>query len=158
MESCKKGYFIEKELKFPSRERIKQKPVAVIECSQEIPCNPCVDACPVNAIKIKGNINNSPEVDFEKCTGCSICLGICPGLAIFLVYISKGKGYLTIPYELIPPEEGETVELISRNSEIVGKGIIKKVKKLEKHNKTILITIEMKEEFLRNVRGFRRLK
>ena len=31
--------------KLPSKERYEKGPVAVIECVQEIPCNPCEAAC-----------------------------------------------------------------------------------------------------------------
>jgi len=33
---------------FPSIERINKGPVAVIECFQNIPCNPCQTACRFN--------------------------------------------------------------------------------------------------------------
>lgn len=44
----------------PSQERMKKGPVAVIECVQEIPCNPCENACPFGAIKIGDPITNCP--------------------------------------------------------------------------------------------------
>ena len=36
----------------PSENRIKKGPVACIECVQEIPCNPCEEACPYGAISV----------------------------------------------------------------------------------------------------------
>ncbi len=32
--------------RLPSDERLKVGPIAVIECVENIPCNPCVGACP----------------------------------------------------------------------------------------------------------------
>lgn len=63
----------------PSQERMKKGPVAVIECVQEIPCNPCENACPFGAIKIGDPITNLPVLDGEKCTGCGTCVAMCPG-------------------------------------------------------------------------------
>jgi len=34
---------------FPSEERLLKGFVAVHECYQDIPCNPCVESCPVHA-------------------------------------------------------------------------------------------------------------
>ena len=50
------GYLTLDELKdagmYPSEERMAQGPVAVAECVQEIPCNPCETACRFHAIKV----------------------------------------------------------------------------------------------------------
>jgi len=56
----KTGYFSEDQIKFPSDERLSKKAAAVIECCQEIPCNPCMEYCPFEAIKVEGNINADP--------------------------------------------------------------------------------------------------
>ena len=66
--------------KFPSVERIDKGPVAVVECYQKIPCNPCQTACPFGAINIGCDINNIPERDENVCTGCGMCVAKCPGL------------------------------------------------------------------------------
>ena len=151
----KNGFFSEEHIDFPSRQRMKKGSVAIIECSQQIPCNPCVDACPVGAISIINNINCAPNIDFEKCTGCGLCLGLCPGLAIFLADLSKGKSQVTLPYELFPPEEGETVDLLDRTGEVVGIGSVAKVKKLKQHDRTLLVTLDVDKSLIRKVRGFR---
>lgn len=156
MDYTRNGFFCEEHLDFPSEERMRKRPVAIAECCQKIPCNPCVDACPAGAISIKDNINNSPVIDFEKCTGCGICLGLCPGLAIFLVDLSRGNFFVTLPYELFPPEQGETVELLDRSGKVVGKGKVEKVKKLKQHDRTLMVTLNVKNDLIRKVRGFRR--
>lgn len=41
----------------------------------------CVAFCPHNAISIRKD--GFPEIDYDKCTGCLICLRECPTSAIF---------------------------------------------------------------------------
>ena len=71
----------------PSKERLEQGAVAVIECAQEIPCDPCEGACPAGAIHVGELITNLPALAADKCTGCGLCIPVCPGLAIFLCLI-----------------------------------------------------------------------
>jgi len=152
--SC--GYFSNKQITFPDEERIKEKPVAILECCQEIPCNPCEYDCPSGAISVPGNINAVPVMDFEKCTGCGICLGGCPGLSIFLIHIKEGVGLVTIPYELDPPAKGEAVILLNRAGQAVADGKVNRILKLKQHDRTILVTLEMAPELVKDIRGFRR--
>lgn len=76
----------------------------IIRCNQEIPCNPCVDACQFKSIKLTNNTIMDLPVFEGKCFGCGKCVAICPGLAITLVnqeYDSKKKKALVIiPWEL----------------------------------------------------------
>ena len=62
---------------YPSEERFAKGPVAVTECVQEIPCNPCEGACPFHAITVGEPITNCPHVDEDKCTGCCTCVSAC---------------------------------------------------------------------------------
>ena len=80
---------------FPKLEQCEKHPIAISECVQEIPCNPCVSACAVKAISMEG-INGIPKIDYEKCTGCGMCVSICPGLALFLIH--KGKDGYEVTY------------------------------------------------------------
>ena len=57
----------------------------VMECTQNIPCNPCQDACKRGCITIGKNITSLPVVDNEhECIGCGMCVASCSGQAIFL--------------------------------------------------------------------------
>ena len=88
----------------PSEERMKLGPVACIECLQQIPCNPCEEACPRGAITVGKEITGLPTLDEEKCNGCGICMTRCPGLAIFglnAVYSEK-TALVSFPYEYVP--------------------------------------------------------
>ena len=103
-------------------------------------------------IIIEKNINHSPVVNFEKCTGCGLCLGMCPGLAIFLVDLSKGNVWVTLPYELFPPKDGETVDLLDRSGKIIGEGIVEKVKGLKQHDRTLTVTLNVTKTQVKKVR------
>ena len=61
----------------PPEARTARGPVAVIECVQQIPCNPCEKACPFGAIEIGPDITQLPRLDLEKCRGCGICADLC---------------------------------------------------------------------------------
>ncbi|MEO0185602.1 MAG: 4Fe-4S binding protein, partial [candidate division WOR-3 bacterium] len=102
-----------------SSERKKKKPYVVIECPEKIPCDPCVDACPQGAITINGSIIELPEVDYDKCTGCLLCIPKCPGLAIFVIdERPEDHSVVYIPYELLPvPKKGESAIGLDRNGE-----------------------------------------
>ena len=78
----KDGVLTVKDLSLPTDEQLK-KGIAVIECVQEIPCNPCVDICPVGAISMK-DINAPPVVDYNKCIACGCCKEVCPVDAIHI--------------------------------------------------------------------------
>ncbi|MDR3209960.1 MAG: FAD-dependent oxidoreductase, partial [Oscillospiraceae bacterium] len=52
----------------------------VIECTQNIPCNPCQDACSRGCIKIGKNIVSLPAIDeTAQCIGCGMCVAACSG-------------------------------------------------------------------------------
>jgi len=98
---------------YPSAEHLTRGPMVVIECVQDIPCNPCEAACPHGAIFVGNPITNLPIFYAEKCDACGRCIPICPGQAIFRVDItySKDKATVAFPYEFLPmPEKGDIVQ------------------------------------------------
>jgi Fe-S-cluster-containing hydrogenase component 2 len=144
------------EIQLPSEERLGKGAAAVIECVQLIPCNPCVDACPQKAITIRGSINNTPEMDFDLCNGCGICVSNCPGLAIFLV--DKTKPSVGMPYEFLPlPDKGETVELLDRAGAVCGRGEVVRIRNTKAQDRTPMVTIAMDEALVMTARFFRRI-
>jgi len=147
----KTGVLSVKDLPLPSSDHLK-KGVAIIECVQEIPCNPCVAICPVDAISMD-DINACPEVDFDKCIGCTKCVDICPGLAIFVVKVKDDKAFITLPYEFLPlPKVGEVVEAVDRAGNIRGKANVVKIRMKEK---TAVVTIEVEKSLAMDVRHIR---
>jgi Fe-S-cluster-containing hydrogenase component 2 len=140
----------------PPEGRERKGPVAVIECIQEIPCDPCVGACKFDAITMDG-INGIPHVDFAKCTGCMSCLRVCPGLAIFIQDKSKAKPSVTVPYEYLPlPIKGGTVTLLGRDGSSLGTATVKFVLPADTVSKSSLISVEFDDpalcERVRNIK------
>ncbi len=134
--------------RFPKQE-ILLKPKAITECYEDIPCNPCSTSCPFDAIHIGEDINETPKVDFDKCTGCGICVYNCPGLAIFTVQIIEDKARFKIPYEFIPyPLVDEIWDAVNRNGDIIGNAVIEKVSITKKQDRTALIQVIVPKELL----------
>ncbi|MBS4020998.1 MAG: 4Fe-4S binding protein [Dethiobacter sp.] len=143
----------------PDEKRLEEGPVAFIECVQEIPCNPCELACPSGAITVGRPITNLPRIEGEKCTGCSLCLAACPGLAIFKVHknYSETTSLVEFPFEFLPlPQECEIVRCVDRYGRFVTEGRVIKVKRLKKYDLTPLITIEVPKIFFSDVRSIER--
>lgn len=139
----------------PPKRRREKGPVAVIECFQRIPCNPCYTACRFGAIKEFEDINDRPKIDYDKCTGCGLCLTVCPGLAIFIVdeSYSEKEALVKIPYEFLPlPEEGSFVIGLNREGKPVCRAQVKKVQKMK--NKTNIVTLVVPKECSMDVRSF----
>lgn len=147
----KTGILSLKDLKIPTKKQL-EKGVAILECIQEIPCDPCVESCPVKAISMK-DINAPPINDYEKCIGCTKCVGVCPGLAIFVVKIKDSKALVTMQYEFLPiPKVGDKVQALNRKGDKVGFGIVKRV---FRQGKTMVVTVEIEKDLAMDVRNIR---
>ncbi|MFH1153211.1 MAG: FAD-dependent oxidoreductase [Pseudomonadota bacterium] len=146
----------------PSLERMQKGPVAIIECGQEIPCNPCVANCHLDAVSLQGDrLTDLPCLDEDKCTGCGLCIPKCPGQAIFVVDISSGNGVATVSfaYEYLPlPQKDETVTATDRRGNPVVSARVKKVVKRDKDDQTAVLTLEIPVEHVHSVRGIQRKK
>ncbi|MEF3244600.1 MAG: 4Fe-4S binding protein [Caldisericaceae bacterium] len=133
---------------FPSEDEFSVHPVAISECVQEIPCNPCVSSCPTKAITME-DISSIPIINYKQCIGCGKCVQVCPGLALFLVFKNKDSYEITLPYEMLPlPKVLDEVYLLDRTGKRVGTGIVKRVKQVEKNTYSSLITVSFKEKSL----------
>ena len=145
---------------YPSEERLEKGPVAVIECLEEIPCNPCETVCPKKSIKVGKPITNLPEFN-DICSGCGKCMVVCPGLAIFMVdrTFSDIEAAISIPYELLPlPGKGDKIIALHRNGKDVCEGKVIKVKTGKSLNKTNIITISVPKNFSDEIRFFKLTK
>jgi sarcosine oxidase, subunit alpha len=147
------------ELSKPNKGTGKKYPV--IRCTQEIPCNPCVDICFKNCISLKGDtIMNLPAFDGE-CTGCGKCVAICPGLAITLIDeeydAEKQKAKVTIPWEL--PENslkiGDIKTTTGYEGEVVGKGKVLAIKQAKWQDRRKLVHLEVPFDEAKLVAGIR---
>jgi len=140
----------------PDKKRLAKGPVVIIECFQKIPCDPCAVSCKFGAIKPFKDINDLPQVDFDKCTGCGICISSCPGLAIFVIDMnySDSKSLIKLPYEMLPlPEKGKDVYALDRAGRVLGK--VKVIKVLKIKNKTNIISLEVPKGMAMKVRSIK---
>jgi Fe-S-cluster-containing hydrogenase component 2 len=143
---------------WPSEERLKKGPVVIVECFQEIPCNPCETSCPRNAIVVGVNINDLPKVDHNKCNGCTVCVSRCPGLAIFVIdqNYSPTESTITMPYEFLPlPQKGDMVDALDRAGEKCCRAKAIKVVNTKAQGKTPLVTLAIPRGMEKSVRFFK---
>lgn len=130
----------------------------VMECTQNIPCNPCQDACPKHCIKIGEKITSLPAVEESaECIGCGMCVASCSGQAIFLVDETYEDGYatVTIPYEFLPlPEKGTKGNALDRSGKAVCEAEVLQVKTAKAFDKTNLLTMKVPAEYAMKARFF----
>ncbi len=141
----------------PAAERLRRGPVAIIECVENIPCDPCVGACPKGAIRIEGDMNGTPSVDFDICDGCGLCISACPGLAIFVVNrsLEGGAATISLPYEYTPlPSVGDTVVTLSREGAVLGEGTVQRVLSAKALDRTPIVTLSVPADHAMDVRHF----
>ncbi len=142
----------------PSKERLAAGPVVIVECFQEIPCDPCYTSCKQGCFQPFEDINDLPQMDFEQCNGCGICIGACPGLAIFIVdeSYSDDEALLSIPWEFLPvPGEEDIVEGLNREGKAVGPVRVKKVRLSAKKSTTYVLTLVVPKHLVHEVRSIR---
>ena len=141
----------------PPAERLQKGPVAIIECFQQIPCDPCCSACKRGAIREMADINECPEIDFEQCNGCGLCIPQCPGLAISVVDMTcaDGKAAVKIPYEFTPlPEKGQQVIALDRGGNRICEATVEHVLNTKAMDRTPVITLIVPREHAMAVRFF----
>ncbi len=136
----------------------KENGLVIVECPQRIPCNPCHTGCPTGAIKEFADINDIPQIDYEKCTGCAMCVAKCPGLACFvadLTYGGSDEALLKLPYEMLPlPKYGEAVECLNREGKPVAKG--KVIRAMEPwKDKTKVVQVLVPKSLVMEIRAIR---
>jgi Fe-S-cluster-containing hydrogenase component 2 len=131
--------------------------LVVVECPQRIPCNPCNTSCPAGAIVKFADINDVPVIDYERCTGCALCVAKCPGLACFVVDLTfaPGLALMKLPYEMLPlPERGMSVKCLGRTGEVVCEGSVENV--VEPHkDRTRVVHVAAPIDRVNDIRAIR---
>ena len=154
-----KGFVADDEItRFPGfRKQAKVHPV--IECTQNIPCNPCQDACKKGCISIGDNITSLPiSVDGSECINCGMCVASCSGQAIFLVAedTEPGFGEVTIPYEFLPlPQKGDKGYGLSRSGQKICEAEITNVRSSKAFDGTNLVTMKVPMEYIDKARFYK---
>ena len=130
----------------------------VIECTQNIPCNPCQDVCPKKCIKVGKIITSLPQLDEQnQCTGCGMCVASCPGQAIFLVNESEQDAMVSMPYEFYPlPEKDEIGFACGRNGKKICEAQVVSVKNVSAFDQTKVLTIRVPKEYAMKARFYKR--
>lgn len=155
-----KGYVAEAEIAaFPSASYKAVGVHPVIECTQNIPCNPCQDSCPAGCIKIGENITSLPVLDqSDVCLGCGMCVASCPGQAIFLMDETSDKAgvLITVPYEFLPlPEKGAVGTALDRSGSPVCPAQVMSLRKAPAMDNTCLLTMRVPAEYAQKARFIR---
>jgi len=145
---------------YPSAAALARGPIVVIECVQDIPCNPCEMACPNGAISVGDPITNLPVFHADRCDACGRCIPICPGQAIFradLTY-SSNTALVSFPYEFLPlPKKGDVVEGVNRAGEGICAAKVVRVQQPQSFDHTAVVTVEVAKELAMELRSMKRL-
>lgn len=159
MNLLEKGYVDDAELTaFPAASGKFKGVHPVIECTQNIPCDPCQDACKLGCIRVGADIVKLPEINEEKkCTGCGMCVASCSGQAIFLLDEDYAPGYASVglPYEFLPlPAAGEKGTALGRDGKPVCQAEVISVRTAPAMDKTAVLTMKVPVEFAHRARFF----
>ncbi len=139
-------------------EEARERPVALVDCRQEIPCNPCEEACRRGAIRVGEDVCSPPVYDPGRCDGCGRCVALCPGMAIFLLdrRAGRGRAEVTVPWEMEKRiAEGERAWAVDERGKVLAEGKIVKVRRAGGRWPTWMVTIRVPEEWALKVRGVR---
>ena len=154
-----KGYLEENEVtSFPGYGTNAKGFHPVVECTQNIPCNPCQDVCPKRCITVGDKITNLPVVHPEiDCSNCGLCVSACPGQAIFLVNetLEPGYGAVSLPYEFRPlPEKGDKGVALDRSGHPVCEAEVLSVKSIASYDRTPILTMKVPSNMTGKARFF----
>lgn len=131
-------------------------PVALVDCDEEIPCNPCESACPRGAIRVGEDPCRLPRVELGLCDGCGRCVKMCPGLAIVLLDRSANpqRPRVTVPWEMPgTPSPGERLWAVDARGRSIG--LVEVVKVSGGRSTPLLVTVEMEGRRALKIRGLR---
>lgn len=95
-----------------------------------------------------------PVVDYDKCTGCLLCIPKCPGLAIFVIdETPEDHSIIYIPYELLPrPNKGDRIIALDRNGKERGEVVVTKVIDSPKFDHCTVIGFSVPKDLVNDIR------
>ena len=147
----------------PQKEHL-LRPIASIECFEEIPCNLCQKACPTSAIQI-GRVPRSknPILNESACTACGLCLTACPAGVIPMIEEREQQSLsrITLRWKGAKPwSQGEFAVILNRRGENLGSARVASIftspaiPKME--DKTQLVTLDVPTHLVWEVRAIKR--
>jgi len=130
----------------------------IIQCDQEIPCNPCTSVCPKGSINLKGTNGNIMDIPYfdGDCTGCTMCVTICPGLAISLgKKLDESFAELILPHEFLPDfEVGDLIRATDKDGNFIEEVEVLKIR-FNKKYKTYLVHVKSSLKNSQKIAGIR---
>jgi NADPH-dependent 2,4-dienoyl-CoA reductase/sulfur reductase-like enzyme/Fe-S-cluster-containing hydrogenase component 2 len=143
----------------PSAERRSKGVTPVIECTQNIPCNPCQDACRRGCISVGQTLTDLPKLDGSaQCSACGLCVASCSGQAIFLVNECLAPGFATVSlaYEFRPlPAVGDRGAALDRSGAFVAEAEVIDVRQTKATDGTAVLTMKVPLSASMSARFFR---
>ncbi len=127
----------------------------LIECPQDIPCNPCEVSCRFGAITIGDSITARPDFDPSRCVGCGVCVARCPGRAIRMYRrVSDECVHVTFPYEFVPlPAEGDDIVMLDGEGREVCSARVVRVSHGEDRIRCTIVTVACPADVALKVRS-----
>ncbi|MFC1522203.1 FAD-dependent oxidoreductase [Elusimicrobiota bacterium] len=130
----------------------------VFHCFQEIPCDPCVTACTKKSISLsRDKLTSLPQFDGE-CTGCSMCVALCPGLAVTVVDYRKDKEnpLVSIAFEIHRDmiKKGQKVDVNDVDGKVLGRAEVVQIKDI-KARKTLLLVLKTQRLIAHKIAGIK---
>ena len=105
------------------RVEVQSRPVASIECIEDVECSICQTSCPENAIQIARDLGRF--LDESRCTACGKCLNACPAKIPVMIQESPAHptAQLTLAYRGRQGfRQNELAVLLNRRGEVLGSG------------------------------------
>ena len=136
-----------------------KRPLASIECFEEISCQLCQSVCPTSAIQIdRSTKTDQPILNEDLCTACGICLLECPSQAISMIHEEENQSisHLTLAWRGSEAwKVGEYATLVNRKGEPLGSARIESIHPASTQD-IHLLQIALPTHLLWDCRGIKR--
>lgn len=135
----------------PKGEQFKRS-VASVECLESISCQLCEKACPEGAIRFTSA--RDQVLDEAKCTGCGICVLVCPSSTPVMIHEKETQANSLLTLAQARGEtwkKGDLGTLINRRGDSLGSGRVH-------HCENNLVTVEVPGHLIWEARSIRKQK